>query len=115
MRSMTSVPFADVTVLPWDHVPLGWVQAMKPSRLLVVELVSRIQIVLEAHPTGEGARDHHALTAAGKVVRDVVTKAGGRQGPAGALHAFFGDRGGQPEADREQANHEQGDATHVLH
>ena len=84
-----------------------------------VEVVGRgvglegIQIVLEAHPTGEGARDHHALTAAGQVVRDVVTKASGRQGPAGALHAFFGDRGGQPEADREQANQEQGDPTHI--
>ena len=74
-----------------------------------------IQIILEAHPPGEGARDHHALTAAGQVVRDVVTKASGRQGPAGALHAFFGDRSGQPEADREQANQEQGDPTHILH
>ena len=86
-----------------------------------VEVVGRgvgfegIQIVLEAHPTGERARDHHALTAAGQVVRDVVTKASGRQGPAGALHAFFGDRGGQPEADREQANQEQGDPTHIVH
>ena len=30
------------------------------------------------------------------------------------LGDFFGDRGGQPEADREQANQEQGDPTHIL-
>ena len=103
-----------------DHAAVGPRAVWVGPRHKTVEVVRRrvgfegIQIVLEAHPTGEGPRDHHALTAAGQVVRDVVTKASRRQGPARALRAFFGDRSRQPEAGREQANQQNGDPTHML-